>query len=264
MTKDERVALLQRLDEERRTVAHAGQVRDVGLQVTRVRAVDSSWHFVTSPALTADHAVDAIDAELAHHARIGKSFEWKVYAHDPLPDLKERLAARGFTISQLEAVLVFDLSRPPFWESDLDTCVVKRVETAADVETYSRVSADIFGRPFTFEGELAEAIRSGSSETRGYVVWHGDQPVSVGRLYTHKDSWFGGCYGGGTREGFRGRGFYRALVAARAADAKAGGARYLLVDALPMSRPILERLGFERVTDTWACEWKPPDSADST
>jgi hypothetical protein len=258
MRQDQRKSLLQRLDDERRSLAYPGQVRDVGPHVTRVRALDSSWHFVTSPGLIDADVEAAIEGELTHHAAIGKSFEWKVYAHDAAATLRDRLAARGFSVGLLEAVLVFDLDRPPFWANDADICAVRRVETLADVEVYSRVSSEIFGRPFTFEGELAEAIRSGSTGTRGYVAWHGDQPVSVGRLYTHPQSWFGGCYGGGTRDGFRGRGFYRALVAARAQDAKASGARYLLVDALPTSRPILERLGFEHVTDTWACEWKPP------
>jgi hypothetical protein len=46
-------------------------------------------------------------------------------------------------------------------------------------------------------------------------------------------------------------------VAARARDARAFGARYLIVDALPTSRPILERLGFQWLTDTWPCEWRP-------
>ena len=258
VTENERRALLRRLDEERRHLSYPGQVKDERPHVTRVRAVDSSWHFVTSPTLAAPDADAAIDAEVAHHAQIGKSFEWKAYAHDTLRDLKDRLAARGFAIGPLEAVLVFDLSRPPFWADDPDLCAVRRVETLTDVETYSRVSSEIFGRAFTFEGELADALASGSPGTRGYIAWHGDQPVSVGRLYTHPQSWFGGCYGGGTRADYRGRGFYRALVAARARDAKASGARYLLVDALPTSRPILERLGFEHVTDTWACERMPP------
>src|SRR5262249_23118465 len=50
--------------------------------------------------------------------------------------------------------------------------------------------------------------------------------------------------------------------ATRARDAIASGAKFLLVDALPASRPILERLGFEHLTDTWPCEWKPPESPD--
>jgi hypothetical protein len=91
---------------------------------------------------------------------------------------------------------------------------------------------------------------------RGYIAYADDQPVSIGRLYTHPDSIFGGLYGGGTLAAFRGRGFYRALVAARARDAIAAGAAYLIVDALPTSRPILQKLGFQWLTDTWPCEWR--------
>ncbi|MDB5295009.1 MAG: acetyltransferase, partial [Phycisphaerales bacterium] len=79
----------------------------------------------------------------------------------------------------------------------------------------------------------------------------------AGRLYTHPASAFAGLYGGGVRPAYRGRGFYRAVVAARARDAVAAGARYLQVDALPTSRPILERMGFAKVTETWPCEWRP-------
>jgi hypothetical protein len=87
----------------------------------------------------------------------------------------------------------------------------------------------------------------------GYIAFMDGCPASVGRLETHPDSWFAGLYGGGTIERFRGRGLYRALVAARARMATELGARYLTVDALPTSRPILERLGFVRLTDTWPC-----------
>ena len=85
----------------------------------------------------------------------------------------------------------------------------------------------------------------------------GDTPVSVARLLSAAGSHFGGLYGGGTIESHRGRGFYRKLIAARARDALHVGARYLIVDALPTSRPILEALGFEHLTDTWPCDWTP-------
>ncbi len=61
---------------------------------------------------------------------------------------------------------------------------------------------------------------------------------------------FAGLWGGGTVEAWRGRGLYRALVAHRARVAAAHGYRYLQVDASPMSRPILERLGFHALTTT--------------
>ena len=43
---------------------------------------------------------------------------------------------------------------------------------------------------------------------------------------------------------------FRAVVAYRAAQAAAAGYRYLQVDASDDSRPILQRLGFERLSTT--------------
>ena len=59
---------------------------------------------------------------------------------------------------------------------------------------------------------------------------------------------FAGLYGGGTRPDYQGRGVYLALVAARAAEARRRGHRYLTVDARETSRPILQRIGFEPLT----------------
>lgn len=54
--------------------------------------------------------------------------------------------------------------------------------------------------------------------------------------------------GGAVRRRFRGRGIYRALVAARLRMARDAGAAGLVVWGGKMSAPILERLGFETVS----------------
>jgi hypothetical protein len=54
-------------------------------------------------------------------------------------------------------------------------------------------------------------------------------------------------HAGATRAEARGRGAYRALVAARWGDAAACGTPALVTWAGPMSRPILERLGFREI-----------------
>jgi len=53
--------------------------------------------------------------------------------------------------------------------------------------------------------------------------------------------------GGAVREKFRGRGVYRAMVAARLAMVRESGAPGVSVWGGPMSKPILARLGFETV-----------------
>lgn len=252
----DRVRLLQRLDQERRRGTHGHAVVDYLPSVTRAR---SPYHAVLFSSLTADSADAEILEQLDHHRNLGVNFEWKLYAHDMPPDMLNRLERHGFQIGPLEAVLVFDLSQGREWIERGDGPVVARVERPEQIETYRQVAEVVFEKKYDLtSAELTGALKSGSTSVRGYIAYADKQPVSIGRLYTQPDSIFGGLYGGGTLPEFRGRGFYRALVAARARDAIAAGAKYLIVDALPTSRPILERLGFQWLTDTWPCEWHPP------
>ena len=54
---------------------------------------------------------------------------------------------------------------------------------------------------------------------------------------------FAGIYGGNTKPEQRNRGIYTALVAARLREALVRNRRYLIVDALPTSEPILRNEG---------------------
>ena len=76
------------------------------------------------------------------------------------------------------------------------------------------------------------------------------RPVSGGRVDFEDGVEFAGLFGGVTLPEYRGRGLYRATVAKRAELARERGYHWLYSDALPTSRPILERLGFVAITTT--------------
>jgi len=250
-------AIVEQLDRERRNLARDGEVLEVLPDVTRGRTAHGPRHWVIYSKLTEATADDAIEREVAHHRRLGVGFEWKVFSHDRPPDLTERLARRGFEIGPREAVLVYELSRPAAWATQ-GAVDVMRVDRPADVPIFRRAAETIFAKDYSpTSAELTAAIEAGSFQHRAYVAMADGRAVSIGRLYTHPDSAFAGLYGGGTLAAYRGRGLYRAVVAARARDAIAAGAKYLVVDALPTSRPILESLGFQPVAETWPCDWRP-------
>jgi hypothetical protein len=257
----DRQVLLIRLDAERRNVAYDGLVLESAPPVTRCRATDGSHHTIIHSSLTAASADDVIVREIEHHRKLGASFEWKLYAHDMPDDLRERLVRHDFSIGPCEAVLTFDLwAVPPAWIEPDANSIVRRTDSVQVIEDFRRVAEAVFDKDYSFTTrQLLDALHAGSTQHRGYVAYAngGADPVSIGRLYTHHDSVFGGLYGGGTLPAFRGRGYYHATVAARARDAVALGAKYLVIDALPTSRPIVERLGVKHVTDTWPCEWRP-------
>jgi hypothetical protein len=253
--------VLARLDAERRTLRRDDEVIEILPTVTRLRPQSGAYHCVISSALSESTADATIAEQVAHYRALGVGFEWKLYSHDAPPDLMSRLVRHGFSIDPKEAVLVFDLHDPAPWLDDPPPCEIVRVERPEQVKQFRDAAAEIFGKDYSVTAEQLEwSLRHRSTQHVAYLAMMNGVPAAVGRLYTHPASHFGGLYGGGTRPAFRGQGFYRALVAARARAAAESGARYLIVDALPTSQPILHRLGFRRIADTWACEWEPPPS----
>ena len=158
--------------------------------------------------------------------------EWKYYSHDG-PELRERLLAAGLEPEDEETVVVAEAASIPSPSAEVEL----RLATDEFVELAERV----FGR----------SHGSGLPEVSVAVVAVVDgQPVSGGRVDFEDGVEFAGLYGGITLPEYRGLGLYRATVAKRAELARERGYRWLYSDALPTSRPILERLGFVKLTTT--------------
>jgi hypothetical protein len=177
----------------------------------------------------ADGDVEAVVGQL--RARDGYR-EWKYYEHDG-PELAERLRAAGLEPGDVETVLVAEAGSIPPPGND--------VELREDPDAFVELAAKIFGR----------RSHSGFPEhAAGVVAYVDGEPVSGGRVDLDPGVDFAGLFGGVTVPEYRCRGLYRATVARRAELARQAGYGWLYVDALPTSRPILERLGFVALTTT--------------
>jgi GNAT superfamily N-acetyltransferase len=219
--------------------------------------MDGAYAVADVPVLPSDGVEAAIDAVIA---AVGRAFEWKLFGHDRPADLLERLQARGFRIGEREELLAFDLSQEPAWMED-QTVEVRRIDEEAGLADFRTVAEEVFGKSFSAtSSELALAIREGFAGHRVFVAYTEGIPAAAGRLVVHPDSDFGYLGTGAVRAAYRGRGLYRAVVAARARLAKASGAKFLLIDAQPTSEPIVRKMGFERLTSTWPCEWRAEPS----
>jgi GNAT superfamily N-acetyltransferase len=184
-------------------------------------------------------------------------FEWKTRGHDAPADLTDRLLAAGLEPEEEETVmigeassLVVDLDLP-------DGVVVRRLEADApeverELEELLGMQAGVFGASW---GSVASALEGMARGEEYWVVESGGRVVSGGRLVCVEGTDFAGVWGGATVPEWRGRGLYRALVAARARSALDRGFRYVQSDCSPMSRPILERSGLLAVTTTTPYIW---------
>jgi GNAT superfamily N-acetyltransferase len=88
-----------------------------------------------------------------------------------------------------------------------------------------------------------------------YVAYADDGAASCAWITFHKESQFAGLWGGSTLEAYRGQGLYSALLVTRVQEARSLGVRYLTIDASPMSRPIVEKFGFQAISTATACLW---------
>lgn len=202
--------------------------------------------------------VDAeIDAQVAFFADLGYWFEWKVYDHDSPPDLRERLARRGFLIEDPEALMILDLHiTPAFLEPE--GVEVRRVEDEAGIQAIMRMEEAIWQEDHSeLATRLWQDLQSDPMTLSVFASYAGDQPVSAAWIYYHPPSHFASLWGGSTLPEHRGQGHYTALLNARMREARSRGYRFLMVDASPMSRPILERRGFTFYGFSTPCVWKP-------
>lgn len=133
---------------------------------------------------------------------------------------------------------------------------VERIQTEQHLTDFRLVAEEVFKKDFAFTtGVLAKAIEVGSTIETGFVAYDGDTPVSIGRLFRRDNSPCGTLYTGATREPWRGKGYYQAVIQARGDFAKKAGIKYLSVDALHTSLPILLHHGFEPLVESWPCIW---------
>lgn len=196
-------------------------------------------------------AIDAAIDQMLALLESGGELEWKTFDLDKPADLRARLLQRGFVAEEQEALLALDLAAvdDALWQAA--PCTIRQLTTVNDFAQLAEVHCAIDGRDWSRFGEqLAAEYLAAPARMSVYVAVVDDRPVSTGWIRFHPGRAFADLWGGATLPDFRGRGIYRALVAARARAALERNARFLTVDAGPMSRPILTRLGFQFLMHT--------------
>jgi GNAT superfamily N-acetyltransferase len=243
---------------ERINVEYPGARREVTPDV--VRHVDTSGRgegMILYSHLSAANAEAVIRQQIDYFESLGQDLEWKVYDYDAPPDLKERLASHGFIIEAAEALMLIDLAgaSPAFWQPVGP--LVQRLtdpEKLADVQTIQQQVWDEDSAGLI--DYLGESLRKVPERMSIYVAYVDGQPASAAWVYFPEHSQFASLWGGSTIKEFRRQGLYGALLRVRAQEARQRQVRFLTVYASPMSRPILEKAGFELLAWSYPCKWK--------
>jgi len=205
-----------------------------------------TWNTVQRQRMRADEIDDVIEEvrSLLRERGRGRT-QWEVGSSVEPPDLVERLLERGLVPDKepyaVALVLTHEPPPPP------DDVVAKRVETFEEYAAANAVQWEAFDMPADEIAELRPKLPQMWEETVNvmHAAWLDGEIVSAGTSSLTDHGLL--LYGGATLARARGRGAYRAVLQARWREAVANGTPALITQGGSMSRPILERLGFERV-----------------
>jgi hypothetical protein len=205
----------------------------------------STWNTVQRQRFPLEE-VDEVLAEVraALRARGRTRTQWEVGSSAPA-GLVDALLERGLVRDKDPYAVALVLTREP--PPSAPIFAARRIETLEELEASARVQWEAFDAT---PEEIEEARRllperfDGSPNVR-HSVWLDGEIVCTGTASPTEHGLL--LYGGATLARARGRGAYRALIRARWDDAVALGTPALITQGGSMSRPILERLGFERI-----------------
>lgn len=248
-------AALAAFDKQLRNVVRptldGGQFERVGPVIRCLADHPDGWSGVEWSDLTEATADAVITEQVAFFAERGRRIEWKYYAYDRPADLPDRLRAAGLVAGEEEALMLADVADVP---ADLEPPDGVRLVSVSDEDGLAQVKHvhdAVFGGDHTpMIDSMRDRLRTNPEAVAPVLALAGDEPVCAARVDFHVGTDFASLWGGGTLAPWRGKGIYRAMVGFRTRLAIERGYRYLRTDALPTSRPILEKLGFTRVTTT--------------
>ena len=173
---------------------------------------------------------------------------WMIGSHSPA-NLPDDLLTLGLT-DDLDPVLrgLVAAREPEGIDHAID---VRRADSVEDYRDFWRIQQEAFGEDRNASADGADHVDAMFDAERDrddlttYLAYLDGEPVATARATFAPPGVV--MNGGSTLPRARGRGVYRALVAARWDDAVERGTPYLTTVARPMSAPILERMGFVEV-----------------
>jgi RimJ/RimL family protein N-acetyltransferase len=205
-----------------------------------------TWNTVQRQRLRPDE-IDDVLAEVRSllRERGRESTQWEVGSSATPADLVERLLERGLVRDKDPYAVAVVLTKPP--PPPPPELEAREVKTFDEYVAANAVQWEAFDMPPT---EIEESRKQLPDRWRDapsimHAVWLDGEIVAAGTSAPTPHGLL--LYGGATVPRARGRGAYRALLHARWEEAVRRGTPALITQGGAMSRPILERAGFERV-----------------
>lgn len=197
-----------------------------------------------------------IDNELEYFSPMAQPFTWKVYDHDHLPSLKDRLSASNFVEDEEGPadVMVLDINKAStdlFQPAQAD---IRRVTDRDGLKDIVHVLDTVYGGSNTWVYDRLGLHLQYKDYLSIYAAYVDDQPASIAWTYFPRGH-FATPFAGSTVPEHRKKGLYTSLLFMRLQEIRSRGYPFAVVETGDMSRPIVAKHGFQHLTTVWDYEW---------
>jgi hypothetical protein len=204
------------------------------------------------------YEVAQIQEEIAYFQALRQNFEWKVYEFDRPSNLQKILESQAFVPGEMEVLMIYSLrGQASITKYEQSLWDVRMVQDEIVVRDVVAVQEEVWGQDFDWlVRQLACRLRCDPTGLSVYCAYADGQPIGTGWTDFPSGSAFPELHGGAVVKAWRGRNVYSDLFRRRLAEAIERSYDFLVVDASPLSRPILEKLGFRPVCTTIPMRFK--------
>lgn len=249
--------LLARYDKNLRIHRQYPEARkEVSKDVVRFVREAPGMNFVSFTFANEQDLDRVIDQQVEYFVPMEQPFTWKVYEHDLLPSLKDKLARRGFAGDEHPAaVMVLRVKKAPAALFQPVQTDVRRITEPEDLKDVIHVLDSVYGGHNTWVNDRLGGHLKVPGYLSVYVAYVNDQPASIAWI-SFPQGQFATLFAGTTLEQYRRQGLYTSLLATRLQEIRDRGYPYAVVEAGEMSKPILAKHGFRHLTTVYDYEWE--------
>ncbi|MCZ4373404.1 GNAT family N-acetyltransferase [Vibrio diazotrophicus] len=218
-------------------------------EVVKFVSDDTFGSYISYFDFSEEKMLNVIHNELEFFRQRNIYFEWKMYSTDSPCTLDKALVDNGFTSEGTESFMALDLHNIII--SDCSHSAITEVYNSSGIRDAIEVQEQVWGKNLEWQYHYLLKLKSEVPEDISiYVVYINEQPVASAWVTFNAGSPFAGIWGGSTLKAFRNKGYYTMLLNIRIHEAIKRGKQYLIIDASDMSRPIVEKYGFEFIATT--------------
>jgi GNAT superfamily N-acetyltransferase len=248
--------LLVRYDKDLRLrISYPEARKEITKDVVRIIRKAPGMNVVSFTFANESKLDTVIDREVDYFTPMKQPFTWKVYDHDLLPSLQQKLLSRSFVSDGGNAVMLLDVKNAPASAFQPMQADIRQIYNPKGLNDIIFVLDKVYGANHAWVNKRMGRHLQIPGYLSIYVAYIERQPASVAWTYFPRGH-FATLFGGTTLPEYRRQGLYTSLLSVRLNEIRERGYQFAVVETGEMSKRIIANHGFQHLTTVWDYEWR--------